>query len=163
MADGLTCPGCGSGRVQKSSAIVEQGTRHTTGRSQGLGISSNGKMRAYGSRFEATTKAAHVAKNSAPGDSRVIIGLLYGIGAAIGVMILCVLIYGPLGFVFAFPLVIVVTLVSLFVAFQASIKPEDAQAAQNYAIQWYCKACGTLFYYHEGRSSTSPPHTSTQT
>lgn len=132
------CPDCGSGRIQKSSALYEQGVRTSEGRSSETFITSRGTV-GVGSSQNASRSSSLAAERNAPANGAPPRALIAGIGGLVVALIIGQLADSLL-----------LTLFLALVAFGASIyltAPNDAEAAaeRRWLDQWYCKVCGNIF------------------
>jgi hypothetical protein len=136
----VKCPSCGSARVQKSSAIYEQGISHSQGKSSGIGISSRGRVGVY-SGGSKSTRISQLAEQNAPPENSVV-GCAFAVPFA-GFLLLAV--FSDIGF-----------LTGVFIGAAVGVgaalwmhnltKNEYAEELAKYNARWYCRKCGNYFH-----------------
>jgi hypothetical protein len=136
---GVRCPSCDSTRVQKSSAIYEQGIWRSSGKSGGVGISSRGRVTVYSGR-SGSTRVSQLAENNAP-PSNDAVGAAAGAGCILPFTVM-VMAGAEVGLAVIVSIVVAVTLGLLV---HDKTKDEHAEKLQSYNRQWYCRRCGSYF------------------
>lgn len=138
----IKCPHCDSRNVKKSSAMVDQGTRNSSGISRGGWVSSSGRFGVSQRKYSSTSATTAAELNAPPTPSSPMIGYL----VLVGLVVLWVPISMPnvLALILGeFVLAIVgsVLLVAMFNRPSAT----DRAVRQRWDKQWYCLRCGELF------------------
>ena len=159
------CPKCQSGNVQKSSAMVEQGLRHSSGTSTGIFITSRGTVGFGGSRRRSRSYSGAVARNARSSSLT-----LEAWGVLAAAIVLTVIIMGQaldafwevnLESVLAWTICAFVV-VMMAMAWAAKLTMEaQGPSDRMWDRQWYCKKCGNIFFaQNDLPSRDQTPHPS---
>lgn len=145
----MRCPECRSSKVQKSSAVYEQGVRDQVGSSSGAFITSRGTFGISKSRT--TSRSSSISAQLNAPDTGVPIRSLVAGAACFAI-----------GF---FGLLVLESIVLFMLASAAAIPaaiyflaPTEEELAEKrlYAAQWYCHTCGGIFHNSEDLHDRGP-------
>jgi hypothetical protein len=136
---GIRCPTCDSTRVQKSSAIYEQGISRSFGKSGGIGISNRGRITVYSGR-SGSTRVSRLAENNAPPSNEAVGGAVSA-GCIVPFLVL-IMAGADAGLAVVVSIVVAVTLGMIV---HDKTKDAHAKMLQSYEQQWYCRRCGSYF------------------
>ncbi len=151
----MKCPNCGSGNVNKSSALYEQQLTRYDGASTGWWITSRGTVGVRQSRSRGNRTSVVIERNAPP----------TGVSEAVGCAAMLPLIAVPVLILIGVPLWLSILLppaagIGLAIWVHGKTKDEAAPHIEAYSRQWYCSKCGSIFHDrpHKSEGEGYEPH-----
>ena len=142
----MQCPQCGNQNTQKSSALYEQGARHSEGESSGAFVTSHGTLGISNSTHSSHSSSLAADRNKPPAGASMRAAASLVIGIMISVLMLFMGGFGA--FIFA----LISTGASTYFFMQQT--EEDIADQTRYESQWYCRKCGSIFV--AGKAAVAP-------